>query len=280
MRTFILKWNPAISSVTIDDWNYMARKQLFINANWSVHDHKKLNVGDRWFMLRVGEGKTGIVGHGYFKTNPQKAEDWSGKGRPCYYCDLEIGLLCPDDEPMISTEELERNIPQINWRAGHSGTIFPKRYERALNNLFNKYYEEHHIERPRLSIEPGTMYDIEGWTNFSRLFEDVIHDKNFNIFSEDVFHDMVTLKTEHIYGQSVFTFTILLRNRYVLPVICKGLQRIKTEIYGGYEYQGHCKIWFDNHYFHVNINEVEVICDRLEFGEASEYEKDTVAVTI
>ena len=45
-------------------------------------------------------------------------------------------------------------------------------------------------------------------------------------------------------------------------------------------YQSLCKIWHDGFHFHVNINEVEVICEILEFGKTSKHENDYIAVII
>ena len=67
------------------------------------------------------------------------------------------------------------------------------------------------------------------------------------IYSDNVFHDMVTLKTEHIYGDSIFTVTILIHDNVILPVICRMLLRIKTEIRRGECHESYAIIWHDGY---------------------------------
>lgn len=281
IKTFILKWNPEISSVNLEDWDFCVRKQDFLTPNWSVHEHEKVNVGDEWYMLRVGDGVTGIVGHGLFCSNPQKGDDWSEQGKVRYYAELYLRKLMPHSEPMITTKELEKCIPNVDWRGGHSGILLSNTDAEKLDNLRSKYYEDHpcDLRSWEASIEKGIEKDIQGWENLTKLFDDMELEDDY-IYSDNVFHDMVTLKTEHIYDDSVFTFTILIHDNDILPVICRKLQRIKTEIHGGECYESYARIWHDGYYFHVNINEVEVICEELEFGETCKYEKDFIAVTI
>ena len=70
MNTFLLLWNPAISSYTIDrceeefDFkeatlgDFIDDEQYFPwDLNWSVWEWDKARKGDRFFMLRVGENQ-------------------------------------------------------------------------------------------------------------------------------------------------------------------------------------------------------------------------------
>ena len=80
MNTIILFWNPGISSYTVK----RLREDLSNNAhvgNWSVWEHEEAHKGDRFFMVRCGEGKTGICMSGRFRSEPYIDEDWTGKGR-------------------------------------------------------------------------------------------------------------------------------------------------------------------------------------------------------
>ena len=67
------------------------------------------------------------------------------------------------------------------------------------------------------------------------------------IYSDNVLHDMVTLKTEHVYGDSIFTFTIPIHDNVILPVICRMLLRIKTEIRRGECHESYAIIWHDGY---------------------------------
>ena len=44
---------------------------------------------DEFFMVRVGEGNTGLFAAGRFTSEPFKDEDWSGKGREVYYMQMD-----------------------------------------------------------------------------------------------------------------------------------------------------------------------------------------------
>jgi hypothetical protein len=75
-------------------------------------------------MVRVGEGNTGVFAAGRFTSEPYKSEDWSGKGREVYYMKMEFeAVFHPERTAIISTEELERELPHLDWQKGHSGQM-------------------------------------------------------------------------------------------------------------------------------------------------------------
>lgn len=144
MKTFILFWNPAISSYHLDNF----QKELeeirsgYNNMNWSVWEHNKAHDGDRFFMVRCGSGKTGICMSGYFISEPYKGEDWSGKGRTTYYMDLEPDvMLHPEYIPILSTTELTDNIPSFDWTGGHSGRLLKKKDADKLEELWKLFID-------------------------------------------------------------------------------------------------------------------------------------------
>lgn len=130
-NTFLLKWNPAISSYTMErldnDMSEWADGYWSDDYDWSVWEWQKAHKGDRFFMVRVGEGNTGVFAAGRFTSEPFEDEDWSGKGRKVYYMQMEFeAVFHPERTDIISTEELERELPHLDWRKGHSGQMLDK----------------------------------------------------------------------------------------------------------------------------------------------------------
>lgn len=132
MKTVVLMWNPAISSFhkedlskciqVLDSYNEEDCPNEYLNLNWSIWDHEQVKDGDRFFMVKVGEGKTGIVMAGTIQSNPYKDKDWSGKDREVYYADLFCECIVDiETAPYISTQELKEAMPEFDWTGGHSG---------------------------------------------------------------------------------------------------------------------------------------------------------------
>ncbi len=127
-NTFLLRWNPAISSYTmarldrdLEEW---ASGYWDEDFDWSIHEWQQARKGDRFFLMRVGEGNTGIFAAGRFTSDPTPGEDWSGKGREVYYMQMTFeAVFHPERTEIISTEELERELPHLDWRKGHSGEM-------------------------------------------------------------------------------------------------------------------------------------------------------------
>lgn len=143
-NTFILMWNPAISSVTLEDHNDTLATMLTEYYNWSVWEHEKAKCGDRFFLIRVGEGNTGIVMSGVFDSNPYEAGDWSGKGRHTFYMDMTPNVvLDPERAPMVTKEELQKAIPSFDWTGGHSGRMLSQKEANTLETIWEEYLAKH-----------------------------------------------------------------------------------------------------------------------------------------
>lgn len=160
MKTVILMWNPAISSFKMDEFRKCIKimdhhdedEILYysddedipgerIDLNWSIWDYKNVNYGDRFFMIRVGEGKTGIVMSGTITSKPYKDEDWCGKNREVYYSDLFCDCMVDTEvAPHISTEQLIEAIPGFDWTGGHSGRVLNEAMAAKLEELWAEYY--------------------------------------------------------------------------------------------------------------------------------------------
>lgn len=146
MKTFILFWNPAISSYKLDDFQRELEElhDDYCNMNWSVWEHEKASAGDRFFMVRCGNGNTGICMSGYFSSDPYQDEDWSGRGRVTYYMDLEPdAMIHPDYRPILPTSDLVKAIPSFDWKGGHSGRLIEESYAAKLEALWASFLEQH-----------------------------------------------------------------------------------------------------------------------------------------
>lgn len=143
-NTFLLRWNPALSSYTMErldeDMTDWANGEWCDDFDWSVHDWQKARKGDRFFMLRVGEGNTGVFAAGRFTSDPFLGDDWSGKGREVHYMTMEFETVFhPERAEIISTEELRAELPEIDWSGGHSGVMLDAESAERLELMWRDY---------------------------------------------------------------------------------------------------------------------------------------------
>lgn len=143
-KTVILMWNPAISSVKLDDINDSISRMRTADFNWSVWDYENARQNDRFYLVRVGDGNTGIVMSGVLDSQPYESRDWSGRGRRTFYMDMDPNvILNSDTTPMLTTEVLMKAIPTFDWTGGHSGRILSETEARKLEELWSEFLENH-----------------------------------------------------------------------------------------------------------------------------------------
>ena len=142
-KTFLLRWNPTISSYTLNDYrNDMEEYPDGFRSNWSIYEWEEAHKGDRFFMLRTGDDKAGIVYRGEFLSDPYEGDDWAGqKGKKRQYIDIGCYDFIPaDNQSPIDIELLEKEIPEIDWRKGHSGELLSEETADKLNDLWNNTF--------------------------------------------------------------------------------------------------------------------------------------------
>lgn len=152
-NTYILMWNPDISSVSLEEHNATIPEIYTEYFNWSVWEHQRAGIGDHFYLVRCGKGNTGIVMSGVFDSKPYQAEDWSGRGRTTYYMDMIPNLIIdPDAAPMITTEELQEAIPSFDWTGGHSGRLLTGAQAAMMEKLWAKYLDENKDKADRITM--------------------------------------------------------------------------------------------------------------------------------
>ena len=145
-KTYMLRWNTAISNFKIKDFEECMK--LFhdpkFHLSWSIWDWQDVRVGDKVYLLRVGEGKTGIVMRGEIISDSYVDKDWSGKGRIVHYVDFKVTeMMHPDKAVIPSTDDLAENWSDIEWNGGHSGTILSNHDAYSLDKYFDRYLVDH-----------------------------------------------------------------------------------------------------------------------------------------
>ncbi len=136
-HAFILRWNPGISSFTLDDYrDFMTKYPKGFRINWSVYEWQEAHEGDTYYMVRVGEGNTGLVFFGDFLSEPVEGDDWDGKNFKRRYVDISCHMCRSADEPTwLSIDELNEAIPEVDWAHGHSGELLSEESKEKLCRL-------------------------------------------------------------------------------------------------------------------------------------------------
>ena len=93
-KTIILMWNPYFNSYKMEQFEdelHHLHLGMTTDYNWSIHEHNKVEDGDRIYMVRCGQGRTGIVMSGTLVGEPYGGEDWAGRDLPLHHTQREIG---------------------------------------------------------------------------------------------------------------------------------------------------------------------------------------------
>lgn len=147
MAVVILKWNPGVSSWSTFD--HVARivknnKEPDPKMNWSIHEYEKVKKGDKCFLLKVGYGLNGIVDAGVILSKPYNSRDWSDEGRDSvFYADFESRIILNyDTVPVLTSEELEKAIPDFDWHKGHSGAVLSENQASKFLELWENFLDK------------------------------------------------------------------------------------------------------------------------------------------
>ena len=146
MKTIILKWNPAISSVTMEDMQWSISETwdtLDSDFNWSIYDWEKAEKGDRVFMLRVGRGKVGIMASGWLSSDIYEGDDWRGTDEKRRYADILFDVMIyPQRNNILDTKTLQKEIPSVDWKGGHSGVVISDEEASKLESVWHNFLKE------------------------------------------------------------------------------------------------------------------------------------------
>ena len=168
-KTFIMRWNTDISNYKLSEFED-AMEDFFDEGfyyDWSIWDYQKAHIGDRFYMIRTGEGANGVVMRGTIIGSPYPDEDWSGKGRKVYYIRMNLSnMIHPERTPLLlTTDELTESIPDFNWREGHSGEILNDTQSTKLEEVWADYIERTHATSSEEVVEGNfnDFYKEKGW---------------------------------------------------------------------------------------------------------------------
>lgn len=147
-KTFIMRWNTDISNYKLSEFEEALNdfEDEGFYYDWSIWDYQKAHVGDRFYMIRTGEGKEGVVMRGTIIGTPYPDEDWSGRGRKVYYIRMSLShMIHPEKTPLLLTvEDLNKGVPGFNWNNGHSGEILNDEQASQLEEVWHSYVEHVH----------------------------------------------------------------------------------------------------------------------------------------
>ncbi len=136
-NTYIMMWNPEISSIKMEDFRDILAHMRTASLNWSIHERGDARIGDRFYLVCCGGSHRGMVASGLLASNPYMGEDWSGKGREVWYVDLAFNVMVdPEEGNPVSLDELTLAMPDFDWHGGHSGRLLPKAQSEVLNDLW------------------------------------------------------------------------------------------------------------------------------------------------
>lgn len=140
-KTYLMRWNPAISSSTEKDYEKCVENRMhgMFRMNWSIREWEEARRGDFFYMLRTGDEKAGIVFSGQFTSDPYPGDDWAGSSKRRMYVDMIcMNPVEPGTKPSLSLERLQKEIPSSDWTKGHSGILLSDNMAKRLDKIWEE----------------------------------------------------------------------------------------------------------------------------------------------
>ncbi len=144
MKTFILRWNPNISSYTLKNQKKDIKailKGKLSSMDWSVREWEKIEVNDFWILQTVGTDYDGIAAFGTFTGRTTEAESWRHDGTKVHYAQMIVwAIIDRNISKKFAASEMENLCPKIDWHGGHSGIVVSaEEGEKIFLHLFTHF---------------------------------------------------------------------------------------------------------------------------------------------
>lgn len=170
-KLYIMRWNPSISSYTLNDFETDFQKfkdYKPMDMNWSIRDYKEVVHKDLFIMCRVGGKDDGVVWAGFLDHFPYQFEYDNGRLGKTRYIDMSVLFMQRTEKTKIlSAEELTKNIPEIDWTHGHSGvlidTVTAEKIARYIGNELLKIDDCEDFKFEEFSQKQYVISDFVGY---------------------------------------------------------------------------------------------------------------------
>lgn len=141
MTALLYTWNPKL-------WNWSDQQDAIYRVNngklydieWSCGNTKHIEIGDTFFLARLGVESKGIIGCGYITSKPYPLAHWdaekASEGKQALRTDLLFKAL--SDEPIFPLSYLQDNYPNYRWTPQTGGLSIPEDIAEELFSIIQQ----------------------------------------------------------------------------------------------------------------------------------------------
>ena len=169
-KTFLLTHNP-----NKWDWYNIDNAILELNnsgsylESWSCGNSKKLQVGDRIFLVRLGVEPKGIYASGLIYDGVYKAPHWDSdkreKGDLTNSVNVQFDILRnPIKDKILLIEELNNIDDKFKWTSQTSGIEIPEEIAMELEDIWFKLTGSKIEEIKRIELGTEEIFNDERYT--------------------------------------------------------------------------------------------------------------------
>jgi 5-methylcytosine-specific restriction protein A len=146
MNTWLLTWNP-------DKWTYWnleadvsaLKKKGFIDSRWSCGRTKRIESGDRVFLMRQGSEPRGVIASGQSRSSAYLDAHWDENRKDkALYVDVRFdALLNPETDGALAVAKFKSGpLATVNWSTQSSGISIAPQAALLLENIWREFLNE------------------------------------------------------------------------------------------------------------------------------------------
>jgi 5-methylcytosine-specific restriction protein A len=173
MKTYLLAWNPKRWVWNnIVEMSEKVKMGKVIHDRWSSGVSRRLQKGDRFFLIRLGEEPKGNIASGSIEKDSFEDLHWdeekSSLGETTNYVEIKYDtLLNPDTDAILPRELL--NMPpfsEMHWDTQMSGVQIPDNIAKELEQLWANFRDSidftfpEEVEQTQEEIFEGAVHRI------------------------------------------------------------------------------------------------------------------------
>lgn len=168
-NSYLFAWNP-------DKWKWEdlennieeLQNKGTTTLRWSCRSHKSIRIGDRAFLVRLGDIPRGIMASGYVVSEPFLSPHWSGEEKdvPRVLIEFDV-ILNPNKEPILTLDLLKTgNLINQHWTPQASGISIQTDCVEELEATWFEFLTTQNIRVNPFTVSADTpQIFIEGTAN-------------------------------------------------------------------------------------------------------------------